>query len=286
MHARSTSARAQGPGEPPRAWALIPARLGSTRLPRKMLLEVGGVPLCVLSAQNAAASGAFARVALAVDDGELRSAAERHGIEAVMTGAEHQSGTDRILEAYRRLAEGLAPAERPAVLVNVQGDEPELDPADLANLVRRLSDPGVQLATLFALLSEPGELARPEVVKLVASRDGRALYFSRAPIPARGHGAGPSPGAPGAPALEPGLFKRHIGVYAFRPESLERFCALPPSALERSERLEQLRWLEDGGAIHLVAASRPTRGIDTAEDFAAFVERQRPAHRAPPTHRP
>lgn len=286
MQVRTPSARAGGPGEPLRAWALIPARLGSTRLPRKMLLDATGLPLCVHSARNVAAAGAFARVALAVDDPALLSAAQRHGIEAVMTSPEHQSGTDRILEAYRRLAAGLPAEQQPGALVNVQGDEPELDPADLAALVRRLEDPQVELATLFAPLADPAELARPEVVKLVASREGRALYFSRAPIPARGHGSGPSPGAGPGAALEAGLFKRHIGVYAFRPASLERFCALPQSALERCERLEQLRWLEDGGAIHLVAASRPTRGIDTAEDYAAFVERQRHAHRAPPTHRP
>lgn len=286
MQARSPYARAQGPGEPPRAWALIPARLGSTRLPRKMLLDATGLPLCVHSARNAAAAGTFERVALAVDHAELLDSAARHGIEAVLTSPEHQSGTDRILEAYRRLAAGLEPAELPEVLVNVQGDEPELDPADLAALVRRLADPEVQLATLFTPLTNAGELERPEVVKLVASRAGRALYFSRAPIPARGHGPGPSLGSAADPALEPGLFKRHIGVYAFRPASLERFCALPQSALECIERLEQLRWLEDGGAIHLLAASRPTRGIDTAEDYAAFVERQRHAHRAPPTHRP
>jgi 3-deoxy-manno-octulosonate cytidylyltransferase (CMP-KDO synthetase) len=261
-----------GSGE---AWALIPARLGSTRLPHKMLLAQTGRPLFQHTVENVRQSGVFARVVLATDAEAILSAAERVGIEAVMTDPGHQSGTDRCLEAYRRLVSPGKPA--PAVLVNVQGDEPELDPADLARLVRRLDEPQVALATLWAPLAEPGDLERPEIVKVTATLDGRALYFSRAAIPSRGHAAGPQvapAGLTGAQAVETTLYKRHIGVYAFRPASLAHFCSLGPSSLEQCERLEQLRWLENGGSIHLVRAQRLTRGIDTPEDYAEFVRRQ------------
>jgi 3-deoxy-manno-octulosonate cytidylyltransferase (CMP-KDO synthetase) len=240
-----------------------------------MLLAQTGKPLFQHTVENVRRSGVFSRVVLATDAVEIQAVAARAGIEAVLTDPAHQSGTDRCLEAYRSLV--TADSQEPAVLVNVQGDEPELEPGDLANLVRRLEDPEVALATLWATLQDPADLERPEVVKLVASRDGRALYFSRAPIPARGHASGATvaaAGNPGGPSVRPALFKRHIGVYAFRPASLARFCNLPPSPLEQCERLEQLRWLEDGHALHLVEAQRITRGIDTPEDYAEFVRRQ------------
>lgn len=240
-----------------------------------MLLAETGKPLFQHTVENVRQSGVFSRVVLATDAVEIQAEAMRAGIEAVLTDPAHQSGTDRCLEAYRSLVP--AGASEPAVLVNVQGDEPELEPGDLANLVRRLEDPQVALATLWATLKDLADLERPEVVKLVATRDGRALYFSRSPIPARGHASGTpvaAPGNPGEPSVQPALFKRHIGVYAFRPASLARFCGLPQSQLEQCERLEQLRWLEAGHALHLVEAQRITRGIDTPEDYADFVRRQ------------
>jgi 3-deoxy-manno-octulosonate cytidylyltransferase (CMP-KDO synthetase) len=241
-----------------RAVALIPARLESQRLPRKMLLAAGERALVVHTLEAARASGAFARVAVATDSEEIAAAVRAHGGEALLTRADHPSGTDRVHEAWRALADG---GERADVVVGLQGDEPEIEGADLARLVAAFADPAVEIATLAAPLADERELALQSVVKLVRDARGDALYFSRAPIPARGHGAPP------APAL------RHVGVYAFRPAALARFCALPRGTLERVESLEQLRWLEAGGRMRVVEIARAPRGIDTREDWEAFAAR-------------
>jgi 3-deoxy-manno-octulosonate cytidylyltransferase (CMP-KDO synthetase) len=242
-----------------RAVALIPARLASTRLARKMLLADTGRPLVVHTAECARGSGAFARVVVATDAEEIAAAVRAHGCEARLTRADHASGTDRVHEAWSQLAlEG----ERADVLVGIQGDEPDLAAADLARLVAAFRDPAVEMATLAAPLADAADLARPSVVKVVRDARGDALYFSRAPIPGRGHAA-----AGAAPLL------RHVGVYAYRPAALARFCALPHGALERWESLEQLRWLEAGLRLRVVDATRAPRGIDTEEDYRAFVAR-------------
>ncbi|MEO0649444.1 MAG: 3-deoxy-manno-octulosonate cytidylyltransferase [Planctomycetota bacterium] len=264
----------------PRAIAIVPARLASTRLPRKLLLRTTGRYLFEHTVRNAERSGRLERVLLAVDDPALASAAAEVGVDAVMTSVEHQSGTDRVLEALDRSLE--AGAEAPDVVVNVQGDEPDVEPEDLDRLVDLFDDPAVRFATLWVPLELPAQAERPEIVKLVTDAAGRALYFSRAPIPARGHGGGLPD------------HKRHLGVYAYRPDALREFCAAPVSSLERTERLEQLRWLELGGAIHTLRATRAPRGIDTDADYQAFVDRHaaqvdaqgRPHPAAPPTERP
>lgn len=255
----------------PRTLAVVPARLGSTRLPRKMLLSESGAPLVVETARNALASGVFARLVIAADSAEVLDAARRHGLEALATDSTHPSGTDRVREAVERLA-----PEGVDVVVNVQGDEPELHPSDLANLVAAFADPGVEIASLWCPLPAD-EVADPSAVKVVLDQNGDALYFSRSPIPALGHGHTQAPiqGADGS------TWKRHVGVYAYRPAALRRFCALPQGQLEALERLEQLRWLEQGGSIRMVRAEHPTSGIDTPSDYAAYVERAR--RRAPGT---
>ena len=245
-----------------KAAAILPARLNSTRLARKMLLADTGRTLIEHSARNALSSGLFDRVAVATDSEEILEALAAAGIEAVITRADHPSGTDRVLEAARAL--GLTGFD---VLVNVQGDEPELAREDLAGLVAAFAEPGVEIATLCSAIGTADERDSPQVVKVVRDARGDALYFSRAPIPCAVH-------ARDRAALSAGV-RRHVGVYAFRPGALERFCALPVAALERIENLEQLRWLEAGGRIRVLDAARRSLGIDTRSEYDAFVARWR-----------
>jgi 3-deoxy-manno-octulosonate cytidylyltransferase (CMP-KDO synthetase) len=257
-------------GSPPRdrirAVAIIPARLGSVRLPRKMLLAKTGRALFEHTARNVLASEVFERVVVATDSLEILDAAERAGLDAVMTRSDHPSGTDRVHEAAGAVAGG--PFD---VIVNVQGDEPELERADLALLVGAFADPAVEIATLCGAALDLDDAREPTVVKVVRDAKGDALYFSRALIPARSH-------APAAPETQ--AIMRHIGIYGFRPAALARFCSLPRGPLERVESLEQLRWLESGGRIRCLEASRVPLGIDTERDYDGFVERQRRRERA------
>lgn len=255
------------PAEPPspRAVAVVPARLGSTRLERKMLLAETGLPLFAHTARRAALAPAVTRVVVATDSCEVLEAARHAGLEAVATRADHPSGTDRVLEALEALDTG---GETPPVVLNVQGDEPEIDPDDLTALVAAFADPEVEVATLAAELASPAEAACEDTVKVVCDQDGWALYFSRAPIPHIGRAR------PGADQAAP-PWRRHVGVYAFRHEALRRFCALPVGRLERLENLEQLRWLEAGLSMRVVAARSAPPGIDTRADYDAFVARVR-----------
>jgi 3-deoxy-manno-octulosonate cytidylyltransferase (CMP-KDO synthetase) len=245
-----------------RAVAIIPARVASTRLERKMLLAETGLPLCVHTARNVARARSIAKVVLATDGEEVLEAARRFGVDAVNTRIDHKSGTDRVFEALGKLAETFD------VVVNVQGDEPELAPGDLDRLVAAFADASVEIATLCGPIVDPRELTAPSVVKVVRARNGDALYFSRASIPSAVH---PRNGA--APLLASA--RRHVGVYAFRPRALARFCALGEGALEALENLEQLRWLEAGERMRVLDASLVPLGIDTREDYDAFVARTR-----------
>jgi 3-deoxy-manno-octulosonate cytidylyltransferase (CMP-KDO synthetase) len=254
-----------------RAVAVLPARLASTRIARKMLLDATGVPLIVHSARNVLASGVFARVVVATDAQEIAEVARKHGLEVLMTRADHPSGTDRVNECFTELR---SRGETARVVVGVQGDEPELAHADLARLVGAFDDPSVEMATLAAPLSDPAQLAQPSVVKVVIDARGDALYFSRAAIPAQGHGT-----------ARP-VARRHVGVYAFLPEALARFCALPRGVLEAQESLEQLRWLEHGRKLRVVDVARAPAGIDTPADYDAFVARVRARTSSAGTPRP
>lgn len=248
-----------------KAAAVLPARLASTRLPRKMLLDDTGMPLIEHSARNVLASGLFERVAVATDSDEIRERLAAAGLEVVLTRADHESGTDRVLEAARGL--GLEALD---VLINVQGDEPEVAREDLATLIEAFRDPSVELATLCTPIERLEVLQSPQAVKVVRDARGDALYFSRAPIPGAGHGG---PGAGRANAAAGAL--RHVGVYAFRPRALAEFCALPRGRLERAESLEQLRWLESGRRIRVLDATHAPLGIDTRAEYDAFVARWR-----------
>lgn len=260
----------QGSGDPLSAVAIIPARLGSKRLPRKMLLRESGLYLFEHTVRNLLEGGAVQRVVLATDSEEILSAAAEVGIEALITSAAHKSGTDRVHEAYGKLLESGCGAFD--VVINVQGDEPDVAAEDLRTLVSAFRDPAVEFATLWASFEDPSGIDDPNAVKVVLDARGDALYFTRAAVPNTTHERSPHGGAAGAHGP-----KRHIGVYAFRPNALDRFCSLPEGELERLESLEQLRWLEAGGRLRVLPARHQPRGIDTAEDYLAFVNRQIPS---------
>lgn len=254
--------------------AAIPARLASTRLPGKPLADIGGRPMVVRVAERAQASGAR-EVWIATDDPTIAAAATAHGLQAALTRADHPSGTDRIAELAVQRG---WPDD--TIVVNVQGDEPLIDPALIAAVARRLHDtPGASIATACHALHSARELFDPNVVKVVLDRRGFALYFSRAPIPyARDAFAGGPAAAADAP-LPPGMpVHRHVGLYAYRAGALRRLSALEPAAIERFESLEQLRALWHGEPIVVeVTASAPAAGVDTPAD----LERVRRAIEAP-----
>lgn len=238
---------------------LIPARLASTRLPNKPLADLGGKPMVVRVAEQASRSGAR-QVVVACDDVQIAQACADHGVSAVLTRPDHASGSDRLAEACEHL--GLADDE---VVVNVQGDEPLIDPTLVADCAALLwQRPACQVATAAHAIEDVADFANPNVVKVVADRHGRALYFSRAPIPWWRDGS--QPGQPGLPQPAP---LRHIGLYAYRAGYLRRFPALEPAPLEQTEALEQLRVLWHGDCIALhIAAAAPAPGVDTPEDLA------------------
>ncbi|QOL49576.1 3-deoxy-manno-octulosonate cytidylyltransferase [Massilia litorea] len=237
---------------------IIPARLASTRLPNKPLADLGGKPMVVRVAERARASGA-SRIVVATDHADILAACAAHGVEARMTRSDHPSGTDRIAEVA--LALGLADDE---VVVNLQGDEPLIDPALLAACAGRISA-GVPMATCAHPLSDVAEVFNPNVVKVVLDKAGRALYFSRATIPwhrdafAATRDVLPAGYAP----------LRHIGLYAYSNAFLQAYPGLEPAPLEQIEALEQLRVLWHGYpiAVH-VTDSAPPAGVDTPEDLA------------------
>ena len=244
---------------------LIPARYASTRFPAKPLADLAGKPMVVHVCERAAKSGA-ASVHVATDDGRIFDVVKAHGHQAIMTRADHASGTDRLAEAARKLK--LKDSE---IVVNVQGDEPELEPGAIDAAVDALVRSGCPVATLASPVADGAEQANPNVVKVVLRGDGRALYFSRCPIPFVRDA--------GVPDREPPL--RHIGLYVYRRAFLETYVSLAPTRLERTESLEQLRVLYHGFDIAVaVHRGRSPAGIDTPEQYRAFVERWRASGRA------
>jgi len=236
---------------------IIPARLASTRLPNKPLADLGGKPMVVRVAERAAQSGA-AQVVVATDHTDIVVACERHGVTVRMTRADHASGTDRIAEVAAVLQ--LAPE---AVVVNVQGDEPLIEP-ELIAAVAAAIQPDVPMATAAHAIGSAVELFDPNVVKVVLDRNGRALYFSRAPIPWHRDGF-----AQTREVLPPGYSGlRHIGLYAYRNAFLQAYPTLALAPLEQIEALEQLRALWHGHpiAVH-IAAKAPAGGVDTVTDL-------------------
>ena len=229
---------------------VIPARMASTRLPGKPLADIAGQPMIVHVLRRAQAA-AIGPVVVATDSPEIEAVVRQAGGRAVMTRPDHGSGTDRIAEALGQVD----PGGRAAIIVNLQGDVPTLDPADLAAALAPLADPAVDIATLAAEIVRAEERADPSVVKVVGTPVSaarlRALYFTRAVAP-----AGPGP------------LYHHIGLYAFRRAAFARFVALPPSLLEKREQLEQLRALEAGMRIDVALVEREPLTVDTPEDLA------------------
>ena len=230
------------------AVAIIPARYESTRLPGKALADIAGRPMIEHVYRRAAEAASVGRVIVATDDARIKAAVERFGGECVMTSASHQSGTDRLAEVAASLSED--------VIVNVQGDEPLLEPSMIdAAVAPFVSDASLMMSTLRKRITDPAELQSPHVTKVVVDRDGFALYFSRAPIPFT------RSGQPAAPAW------RHVGLYVYRRACLLRLARLPQTDLERAEALEQLRALEHGIRIQAIETVHDTIGVDTPEDL-------------------
>lgn len=241
----------------PKFSVVIPARYGSTRLPAKALADIAGLPMVCRVAKAAEASGA-ARVIVASDDARILDACEAHGVTAELTAKTHPSGSDRVLEVVQRLE--LAPD---ALVINLQGDEPSMPSSAIRFLAERLAEPEVSVATLMQRIDTNAEFDNPNVVKVVVNNRHEAIYFSRSRIP--------YPRNPSLPGLWPW---RHVGIYGFRVAALEDFVALPPSDLERSEALEQLRLLENGRSLHVYETPEPIPpGVDTPEDLKAVRER-------------
>ncbi len=237
---------------------LIPARLASTRLPRKPLADIAGLPMVVRVAQRAARSAAT-RVVVAADDAEIVHACEAHGVMALLTRADHHTGSDRLAEACALL--DLAADE---IVVNVQGDEPLIAPAMIDACAALLAERAhCVMATVAHAIDDVADLASPNVVKLVCDAAGRALYFSRAPLPWWRDGY-----AQGITALPDPPPLRHVGLYAYRCSFLKRFPTLAASPLEAIESLEQLRvlWHGERIAVHL-STERPRPGVDTPQDL-------------------
>jgi 3-deoxy-manno-octulosonate cytidylyltransferase (CMP-KDO synthetase) len=226
--------------------AVIPARLGSTRLPRKVLREIAGEPMIAWVYRAARACPLLENVLIATDSQEVLNFAQEHGLPAVFTPEDCVSGTDRVFAVAQSI-----PAD---IYVNIQGDEPLLTPEHFSPLLGLFARAEVRVATL-AVRCPAHEIHNPNAVKVVTASDDRALYFSRAAIPFDREGTGFAG------------YRKHLGIYAYRREALERFAALPPSWIEQVERLEQLRLLDNGIDIYVAPAPSDTIGVDTEEDL-------------------
>jgi 3-deoxy-manno-octulosonate cytidylyltransferase (CMP-KDO synthetase) len=237
------------------ATVVIPARFGSTRFPAKILASRTGRPLVQHVVDQARRCRLVREVIVATDDQRIVDALRPFETHCVMTSPSHQSGTDRVAEVARGLSD--------QIIVNVQGDEPEIEPEVIDDLVKRLADSNDEMATAATEFPAGADPNDPNLVKVVTDRSGRALYFSRWPIPF--HRDVTSPRA--AP------YHLHLGIYAYRRECLLRFASLPPTPLEMTEKLEQLRALEHGHRIQVLTVHRATHGIDTPEQYEAFVRR-------------
>ena len=244
-------------------WVLIPARLASTRLPNKPLADIAGAPMVVRVAQRVAHSGAR-EVVVACDSLLIAQACAAHGVRAVLTREDHASGTDRLAEAAELL--GLP---EDAILVNVQGDEPLIDPhLPVACAALLQSNPQISMATCAHAIGDAAEIFNPNVVKVVLDAQGRALYFSRAPIPWQRDAYAAGSGGWTMQAQPPHPVYRHIGLYAYRHRFLRDYAKLAPAPLEQAEALEQLRVLWHGHpiAVH-VTEQAPGPGVDTLADL-------------------
>ena len=246
--------------------AIIPARYASVRLPGKLLLDIAGKPLILHTLSQAQKAASISRVIVATDDEQIFEVVQKSGCEAVMTSADHASGSDRIGEVAERLPAG-------TIIVNVQGDEPMISPDTIDAAVNGLiNDDKADIATICEPISRDwDELLNGNVVKVVVAENGHALYFSRSPMPwpreaTLRYGGDLSKAIEAQPELL-ALFRKHTGLYVYRREYLLEFTKLPQSRLEKIEMLEQLRALENGARIKVVEVNDCSIGVDTSEDF-------------------
>jgi 3-deoxy-manno-octulosonate cytidylyltransferase (CMP-KDO synthetase) len=237
------------------AVVVIPARYGSTRFPAKILASDTGKPLVQHVVEQARQCVRVRDVIVATDDQRIAVALKPFGTRCVMTAASHQSGTDRIAEVARSLDD--------EIIVNVQGDEPEIEPSIIDDLVHRLETSDDDMATAATPFPANADVANPNLVKVVTSVSGRAIYFSRSPIPFHRDAAFTTNAA----------YYLHLGIYAYRRTFLLQFADWPATPCELTEKLEQLRALEHGRSMFVLKVQRATHGIDTAEQYAAFVRR-------------
>jgi 3-deoxy-manno-octulosonate cytidylyltransferase (CMP-KDO synthetase) len=234
-----------------RVLGVIPARLNSTRLPRKVLRLICGKPMVQHVYERARLCRALDQLVVATDADEVAAACRRAAIPVEMTSPHHASGSDRLFEVMgRRDAE---------IIVNIQGDEPLLEPSHVDSLLRPFDQPDVQVSTLRVAI-DAAEAQNPNAVKVVCDAAGRALYFSRSVVPYDRDASGDI------------QYFKHLGFYAYRRDALQLFHRLPPSRLEQAERLEQLRFLENGVAIHVADAPVATVGVDTEDDLRRVEE--------------
>ena len=254
------------PAENPRpiVIAIVPARLSSTRLPKKLLLPIAGKPLILWTIEQAKKARNISRVIAATDSEEILYAIQENGGEAILTAETHQSGSDRIAEVAKKLPEN-------SIIVNVQGDEPLISAATIEKVVEAiLQDNSIQMATTCELIHDAKDVLSSDVVKVVSDENNFALYFSRSPIPfpreaVKKHGT-----LENALREEKNLilqFRKHSGLYVYRREFLLRYTKLAQTALEKTEMLEQLRALETGARIKVIETSEHSIGVDTPEDF-------------------
>jgi 3-deoxy-manno-octulosonate cytidylyltransferase (CMP-KDO synthetase) len=231
-----------------RVLVVIPARYGSTRFAGKALAPLNGKPVILHVVEQANRCALVDDVLVATDDERIRKVVESAGCRAIMTSTAHLSGTDRVAEAAKQ--------SDAQIIVNIQGDEPMIDPDSVDSAVKALlDDPTLNVSTLGLPITDPSEIASPNVVKLVTDGNGMALYFSRSVIP-YSHGGGKQP-----------VVMKHLGLYVYRRSFLLKYAVLKPTELEMTERLEQLRILEHGFSIKVVIANRDSIGIDTEEDL-------------------
>lgn len=233
-----------------KAIAVIPARLASTRLARKMLRDVLGKPLIGVVYEAVRLSPLLSEVIIATDSDEIMSVCRQHRWNARLTSSQHRSGTERVHE--------IANTDSADVYINVQGDEPLVRAEQIASLLRVMENPAVQVGTLMTRAADV-DIANPNAVKVVTDSNGRALYFSRATIPFDRDNANPR-------------YFKHLGLYAYRKPALDKFVTLSESFLEKSERLEQLRFLENGIPIYVGETPYDSVGVDTEEDLRRVIE--------------
>jgi len=233
-----------------KAIAIIPARLASTRLPRKMLREIAGKPLIGVVYEAVRSSADLADVIIATDSEEILAVCRQHHWNVQMTSPQHRSGTERVHEISGRVSAD--------VYINVQGDEPLVRSEQLASLLQVMENQTAQVGTLMTLAADI-DIPNPNAVKVVTDLAGRALYFSRATIPFDRDKSGPR-------------YFKHLGLYAYRKAALDRFVTLPESSLEKAERLEQLRFLENGISIYVGETPHDSIGVDTEEDLQRVIE--------------